>query len=268
MLFRLIVLLMGGLFLAMYFAPDGDRPARPARTAAVPESASAPAPEVATEVAPEPAAGAPAEPEAAGSAGGTLPPVPEAPAQDVAPAPAPLVAPAETAQTPEAAAPEDGETADPFAATDPAAPPADPGVALPELGQLGGSGNSDALDLSNSVRDRNQVEGVTPPPVRPGSPAAQPDATAGAAAPDPATAGTAPARLPVGPVTGPRAQVTATSVNLRASPSTTASVVGRVNFGDTVVVTQQNAAPGWTGIRNPRTGEVAYVSSQFLRLVP
>ena len=259
MLFRLIVLLMGGLFLAMYFSPEGDRPARPARTAAAPEGAGDAAPEDA----PEPAAEAPAETGAAGTAGGTLPPVPEAPAQDVAPAPAPLVAPAETAQTPEAAAPDDGETADPFASTDPAAPPADPGVALPELGQLGGSGNSDALDLSNSVRDRNQVEGLTPPPVRPGSTAAQPGA-----ATDAGTADTAPARPPVGPVTGPRAQVTATSVNLRASPSTTASVVGRVNFGDTVVVTQQNAAPGWTGIRNPRTGEVAYVSSQFLKLVP
>lgn len=258
MLFRLIVLLMGGLFLAMYFAPEGDRPARPPRTATVTEAATAPEPVAETTAAPEPAA-------EAGTEAGTLPPVPEAPAQDVAPAPAPLVAPAETAQSPDAPAPEAaGEAADPFAATDPAAPPADPGAALPELGQLGASGNSDALDLSNSVRDRSQVEGVTPPPVRPGS-STQPGAVPDTA--DPATA-TAPARPPVGPVTGPRAQVTATSVNLRASPSTTASVVGRVNFGDTVVVTQQNAAPGWTGIRNPRTGEVAYVSSQFLQLVP
>ena len=257
MLFRLIVLLMGGLFLAMYFAPEGDRPARPERTATVTEAVTAPETVAETATAPEPAA-------EAGPEAGTLPPVPEAPAQDVAPAPAPLVAPAETAQTPDAPAPEAaGEAADPFAATDPTAPPADPGTALPELGQLGASGNSDALDLSNSVRDRNQVEGLTPPPVRPGSTAAQPGA-----ATDAGTADTAPARPPVGPVTGPRAQVTATSVNLRASPSTTASVVGRVNFGDTVVVTQQNAAPGWTGIRNPRTGEVAYVSSQFLKLVP
>ena len=259
MLFRLIVLLMGGLFLAMYFAPEGDRPARPDRTATVTEAETAPEPVTETAGAPEPAA-------EAGSEAGTLPPVPEAAAQDVAPAPAPPVAPAETAPPPDAPAPEGaGEAADPFAATDPAAPPADPGAALPELGQLGASGNSDALDLSNSVRDRSQVEGVTPPPVRPGSPATQPGA--GPDPGDPATAA-APARPPVGPVTGPRAQVTATSVNLRASPSTTASVVGRVNFGDTVVVTQQNAAPGWTGIRNPRTGEVAYVSSQFLKLVP
>lgn len=263
MLFRLIVLLMGGLFLAMYFAPEGDRPARPERTPMVTEAVTAPEPVAETETE---TAAAPESAAEAGTQAGTLPPVPEAPAQDVAPAPAPLVAPAETAQTPDAPAPEAaGEAADPFAATDPAAPPADPGTALPELGQLGASGNSDALDLSNSVRDRNQVEGVTPPPVRPGSPAAQPGAVPDPA--EPATA-TAPARPPVGPVTGPRAQVTATSVNLRASPSTTASVVGRVNFGDTVVVTQQNAAPGWTGIRNPRTGEVAYVSSQFLKLVP
>ena len=115
MLFRLIVLLMGGLFLAMYFAPEGDRPARPERTATVTEAVTAP--ETVAETATAPAPAAEAETEA-----GTLPPVPEAPAQDVAPAPAPLVAPAETAQTPDAPAPEAaGEAADPFAATDLAA---------------------------------------------------------------------------------------------------------------------------------------------------
>lgn len=277
MLFRLIVLLMGGLFLAMYFVPEGSRTAKPPRPAAVATNEPG-------DAAPQPAP-APAPAETAGDAAGSgsLPPVPAAPSQDVAPAPAPLVAPpAETAATeatPDAsvatAAPgAEGEAADPFAAADPGEAPLDPGTALPELGQLGGAGGtSDAVSLSDSVRERTTTTGLTPPPLRPGAePAAEvvadPAAAAGAA---PAAAPEVPAasvRPPVGPVTGPRAQVTATSVNLRASPSTTASVVGRVNFGDTVVVTQQNPAPGWTGIRNPRTGEVAYVSSQFLQLVP
>ena len=49
MLFRLIVLLMGGLFLAMYFAPEGDRPARPERTPTVTEAVTAPEPVAETE---------------------------------------------------------------------------------------------------------------------------------------------------------------------------------------------------------------------------
>lgn len=275
MLFRLTVLLAAGLFVAMYFAPNGSRP--PAERAAPP--AVAPSADEAADARTE----EPAEPQAGTAPAPVLAPPPVA-ETDVEPAPAPAVEPAEAGlaapsggvqqPAPGGAVPgavPDGaaeaatdavpeavpDAADPFAAAT-EAPETPAGAPLPDLGQLGAASNADAVSLSDSVRTRTAPEAVPPPPTRPGTIVARP----GAAAPQ------APAQPPVGPVTGPRAQVVATSVNLRAGPSTGASVLGRVSFGDVVVVVQPNAAPGWTGIRDPRTGQTAYISSQFLQVVP
>lgn len=64
----------------------------------------------------------------------------------------------------------------------------------------------------------------------------------------------------------PTSIVIATSVNLRAGPSTAEAVVGRVSQGDLVEVIGPSAT-GWTGIRHPENGNTVYMASQFLEAV-
>ncbi|MCA8880026.1 MAG: SH3 domain-containing protein [Rhodobacteraceae bacterium] len=258
MLFRLTFLLCAGLFVAMYFAPNRPAPVPKQATPPPPatQEAAAPvrtAPPPAAEAAPEtlPQAGSPTAPARTTSSR----PAVSVPADEAGPDAAGL---ADTASgTAETEAGPDSADGAPFGAA--SAPDlADTGAADLTglgLGRLGAGQTSDALSLSESVR--NRTEAAT-------SPAAAPAPQArGLLAPT--GQGTA---APVGPVTGQRALVVATSVNLRAGPSTGAAVVGRVDFGDTVVVVTQNAAPGWTGIRDPATGQVAFISSQFIQVQP
>ncbi|QIE41295.1 SH3 domain-containing protein [Meridianimarinicoccus aquatilis] len=141
----------------------------------------------------------------------------------------------------------------------------DGAVTLPGLdfGATGGDA-ADALSLSESVRNRGAeaaqnatddlLQGLlneTPAGEQDGAPVlgdVQPTS------PNPA------------PVTR-RALVTATSVNLRAGPSTSDAVVGRVNFGVELDLT----APfrdGWASVVHPDTGQEVFMASRFLQIQP
>lgn len=70
------------------------------------------------------------------------------------------------------------------------------------------------------------------------------------------------------PEPGPAmAEVTGSSVNLRAGPSTGNAVLGRARQGD-LVEWVADPAPGWAMIRHPDIQGDLYISSQFLRRVP
>lgn len=237
MLFRLTFLLVAGLFIVLYFAPELPEGSRAAQSAA--NRAAPPA--------------APSVPEA-------FAPVPETePAP--APAPAPVVSPEVSPETPapdtasrdaaDAPGPASGDVADSprfQQAEDTAETPAP----LVVEGLSGGDAAS-ALSLSERVRARAEAERERA--------AADADADAAPTPAEEAPQQTAP-RLP-GPGEG-RAQVVATAVNLRGGPSTATPVVGRVSFGDEVVLLG-DAAPGWSRIRHPETGEEAFMASRFLQ---
>ncbi len=234
MLFRLTFLLVAGLFIVLYFAPELPEGSRAAQSAANRDAPPA----------------APSVPEA-------FAPVPETePAP--APAPAPVVSPEVSPETPapDTASRDAGDA--PGSVSDEAA-----GSSLFRQAEetretpaplviegLSGGDAASALSLSERVRARAEAERER----------AAADADAAPPAEE-APRQTAP-RLP-GPAEG-RAQVVATAVNLRGGPSTATPVVGRVSFGDEVVLLG-DAAPGWSRIRHPETGEDAFMASRFLQ---
>lgn len=63
-----------------------------------------------------------------------------------------------------------------------------------------------------------------------------------------------------------KAEVTGSSVNLRAGPSTSNAVLGRAQGGD-LVEWVSDPAPGWALIRHPDIDGDLYMSSQFLRRI-
>jgi hypothetical protein len=65
---------------------------------------------------------------------------------------------------------------------------------------------------------------------------------------------------------GGLAEVTGSSVNLRAGPSTGNAILGRAAEGD-VVEWVADPAPGWALIRHPEIDGELYMSSQFLRRI-
>lgn len=247
MAFRLTVLLIAGLFLAMYFAPAAPPP----------------------------------EPRAQDSASDSAPAA--APAQPTPPATAQQSAPADTSEDlppvvalPKATETRPAPTGSAPAPTDPLPPPADAGpeqaqadpdsdepVSIPGLSIGGGSDAADALSLSDAARERaaEAARDATDTLLRDlvgSTPAAEPspDTQSGPAPTDPN-----PAPAPQ------RAMVTGTSVNLRAGPSTSNAVVGRVDFGQVLSLTGP-FENGWAGVINPTTGQEAYMASRFLQIQP
>lgn len=214
--FKLTFLLIAGIFIAMYFAPEGPRRETQAR---------------------EPVIAAPA-------------PQPETPElRD----PVQLADPQPSLLDPEPVPQTDG--ADDALTGDIARSGEEPQT-LPGL-TLGGTGGdaAEALALSEAVRNR-------------GSEAAQ-DATddllqgllaeTPEGAPQPPSPNSAPALQ--------QALVTATSVNLRAGPSTSDQIVGRVNFGVLLDLTAP-FADGWASVVHPDTGQEVFMASRFLQIQP
>jgi hypothetical protein len=120
------------------------------------------------------------------------------------------------------------------------------------LGTLSlGSDGVASLSLAESVRQRTE--------------AAQ-EANGGLLRPVPSQ----PPLLPgnTAPTDGPdMAQVIGSAVNLRAGPSTGDAVVGRVSLGQQVEVLER-VGTAWAAIRDPGSGGIAYISSQFLDPLP
>ncbi len=235
MLFRLMVLLLGGLFVLLYFAPDApvgedglifaeegsldpapDLPVAPAVAPATPEPA------------PQPVAPARVEPEE------DLPPL----RLDGLDGPSPFESAA--APSPLPADPADAAAA---AAAEAAAAAAARLALSPD--RLAGT-TAEALSISGDLRNRAALERRET--------VETPAATDPAPAPEPEEAVA-------------NAEVVATSVNLRAGPSTANVVVGRVDFGDRVELLGEPEA-GWSRIRHPDTGEAAYMASRFLQRLP
>lgn len=279
MLFRLTVVLAMVIFAVMYLAPSGPTPDSgrdPAARQTPPAQALSPA-----DPAPGPAGDA--------SAAATL----------AAPAPAAPAPPARDTQTPSedalAAALAEALDATDAAEDNASARP----LAIEGAGELSlGTDGVGALSLADRVRARaaeqagdaqrdltrptleTPVETITLPADQglaatdTGSFAASPQAAAPAPAPEDVQAATGLLATPAAPSLQPApggvgdviAEVTGTSVNLRAGPSTAESVVGRVNAGDVVVVrTLAAKVPGWTAIAHPSRGDTVYMSSRFLR---
>lgn len=227
MLFKLTLLLVGLIFVTMFLGGSPDT----TKTAAIT------APRVAS------------EPE--------KPPAPEKEVQTVPNAPV-----AQEEAAPLTPTPEPVPLADPLPESDPAPLPSEVTQTEPEPDQdaplllpgLGISGlslddNASAVSLADGVRAR-LAESNTQPLRRPdvSSVESAADVTESPESDEDA--------LPMG-------QVTATSVNLRAGPSTAEAVVGRASQGDMVEVLG-DAAPGWSTIRDPASGDTVYMSSQFL----
>lgn len=229
MLFKLTLLLVGLIFVTMFLAgsPDTKKTAATTTPLVTSEPETAPAPARVEEVPTVPTAPV-AQEEAA-----PLTPTPE---------PVPLAEPLPESDP----APLQSEItrADPEADQD--AP-----LLLPGLGISGLSldDNAAAVSLADGVRARLAESNAQP--------LRRPDVSSveGAAA---VTESSEPDEdaLPLG-------QVTATSVNLRAGPSTAEAIVGRASQGDMVEVLG-DAAPGWSTIRDPASGDTVYMSSQFL----
>ncbi|MEV8467091.1 SH3 domain-containing protein [Fluviibacterium sp. DFM31] len=228
--FKLTVLLAMAIFIAFYFAPepeDGPKPPHVLERAAELQE-NAPPPV-------EPA------PERAASVADSTPA--SAPANtSISPDPAPDAAPVEdVADLPEVSAEELA---------------AELAERLPTLGLdgLSGSGTAGALALSDSVRARSEGEA--------GADLTRPSVGGGEVV---AVADTEP--LPEAEGEPARAQVLGTTVNLRAGPSVGDPVVGRVNFGDEVVLLGEER-DGWRSIAHPDTGQPVYMASRFLQPLP
>jgi hypothetical protein len=164
---------------------------------------------------------------------GAVPVAPETPAEDVA---------AAAAQAPEPAGDSgQGLVSEP--------------QPIPDLGLnlLGGSEASQALSLSDSVRARTGGETDEIDLSRPEISAAETEEAPAA---------------PLSPLAVTRtAEVVATSVNLRAGPSTSNPVVGRVSFGQRVIVVDDTGG-GWSAIQHPETGDTVFMASRFLQVLP
>lgn len=271
MLFRLMVLLAGLIFLVMYMASHSPAP-RPVRQA-LPAASGQSAPEVrvvkpATIPPPQPA------PER------ILPPPVTLRPKTAATALVPEPVPAPPADVPDLEAlPQDTATADP-AAPVPGADPAETPIALPGFGATGFAveGSLDAMSLSDRVRARIEsgvpvdltpvdlapVADPVPPDLAPADPALVTDSAPAAAADGPSAPDT-PAPDATAPVVSQMAEVTASAVNLRAGPSTGEAVVGRLSSGDRVEYLGEPVA-GWAEIRLPGGGAPAYMASKFLRM--
>lgn len=235
MILKLTVLLAAGIFLVMLLAPEAPEPTAPiakAPQASVPP----PTPLTRTETPEEPVE-PPAQQEVA-----TAPPTPQVDRDAVAAA----LSEAQPEETTE-----DGVTAQD---TEETARVLD-GLSA---GSLALSGSAvEALSLADGVRARTE----TPQAAR-NVPAqldlSQPVETINVA---PVEGQEAPDALAL-----PTSLVIATSVNLRAGPSTAEAVVGRVSQGDIVEVIGPSAT-GWTGIRHPENGNTVYMASRFLEAV-
>lgn len=121
------------------------------------------------------------------------------------------------------------------------------------LGSLGGSDAARALSLSDSVRARTTAETDAIDLSRPELSQLEVEETE-----DP---------LQIADPSRRSAEVVATSVNLRAGPSTGNPVVGRVGFGQRVVLVGE-PANGWSAIEHPDTGDTVFTASRFLQILP
>lgn len=257
MLFKLTVLLVAGIGLAMYFAPDLPETHRAviAERSMPPATEPAPAPAPATsegaagDAAPEPALVTDAPP--AMSATDPEPTGTDRTAAFAAQADLPAGTPAQSAAAETSRGSDLGGAADPVAGGTGSG--AEDRLAPLVIEGLSGGDTAAALSLSERIRQRIETER-----------AAAEVATEAAAEPAP--------QAPLIPGGGPalsgpdvlRAQVVGTSVNLRGGPSTANPVVGRVSFGDELDLLGE-ASPGWSRIRHPETGEDAFMASRFLQ---
>lgn len=98
-------------------------------------------------------------------------------------------------------------------------------------------------------------------PLKINDPAANAPANAVSDALNEALAPAAPAPSPI------VMEVTGSAVNLRAGPSTTQAVLGRMLRGDRVELLAE-MADNWMQIRDVVTGDVGYMSGDFLQVVP
>ncbi|WP_193139804.1 MULTISPECIES: SH3 domain-containing protein [unclassified Meridianimarinicoccus] len=228
--FKLTVLLAMAIFIAFYFAPEPDSGPKPPHVLerAAELQENAPPP---VDQAPERSATVTESTPASAPANTSISP-------DASPDAAPVE---ETAELPEVSA---EELATELAERLPAL----------GLGGLSGSGTAGALALSDSVRARSGTEA--------GADLTRPSVSGGEVV---AVAETDP--LPEAEDQPARAQVLGTSVNLRAGPSVSDAVVGRVNFGDEVVLLGEER-DGWRSIAHPDTGQPVYMASRFLQPLP
>jgi hypothetical protein len=262
---RLTILLVLAIFGVMYLAPDA-----PPRPETVTADRPADAPRQAPPPAPDPAPPA--------SAPDTQVPdtrAPAAPADD----PAPDARADGSAVSGAASAPAPGSGGGGGLPDVTVLPPAgDTGpVALPGLGFDDPGGDAaTALSLSEGARARAAraaADALDDPRVDSVSDATT-DLLRGLAAEDPAATGQPSVTVitpqptdPNPPPAGQLARVTGSAVNLRAGPSTANDVVGQVTFGQTLRVLD-TGGNGWAAVELPATGARAYISAQFLEMLP
>lgn len=231
MAFKLTAVLCLFIFVAFYFAPDPEP-----RVATVTEPVRAPVPAPSTLPPDSPATGSVTE----------ASPAETAPEQVPAPAQEP-----EVADVPNISADTDAAVAEALAAEQ------DPSATVPSpltLGTLSlGEDGATAMSLAESVRSRTETARQDFATTTLGS-------NRNSAAPSPAPSPT----LGVTEAALPEARINATSVNLRAGPSTSQDVVGRASLGEIVEIVEDGAAPGWSAIRTSDGNRTVYISSQFL----